>query len=110
LYVLDLRFLENGGDPHKTVTAEMVAHQYDHMGRSTRAGSSHDSQTNHNTPQTLPKKTRYNLRSVDKSTKPTTCNTSMNEELRSEHVDVHMMDRYVDQIDVDQMDLDHPSY
>jgi hypothetical protein len=30
---------------------------------------------------------------------------SMNEELRSEHVDVHMMDRYVDEIDVD-----HPSY
>jgi hypothetical protein len=29
----------------------------------------------------------------------------MNEELRSEHVDVHMMDRYVD-----QMEKDHPSY
>lgn len=33
----------------------------------------------------------------------TTSNTSMNEYLRSEHVDVHMMD-------VDQMDVDHQSY
>jgi predicted outer membrane lipoprotein len=45
----------------------MVAHQYDHEGRSTRAGGSYDSQTNNNTPQTLPKQTWYNLRSVEKS-------------------------------------------
>jgi hypothetical protein len=58
------RFLEKGGDPNKTVTAEMVAHQYDDKGRSTRASGSEDPQSTDNTPQPLPKKTRYSLRSV----------------------------------------------
>ncbi|EFX77351.1 hypothetical protein DAPPUDRAFT_321571 [Daphnia pulex] len=57
-------FLEKGGDPNKTVTAEMVAHQYDDKGRSTRASGSEDPQSTDNTPQPLPKKTRYSLRSV----------------------------------------------
>ncbi|EFX66846.1 hypothetical protein DAPPUDRAFT_262453 [Daphnia pulex] len=88
------QFLENGGDSYKKVTAEMVAHQYDHKGRSTRAGGSYDSQTNDNTPQTLPKQTWYNLRSVEKSTEQSTSsNTSMNEDLRSKHEDDHVMDK-----------------
>jgi hypothetical protein len=60
-------FLEKGGDPNKTVTAKMVAHQYDDKGRSTRASGSEDPQSTDNTPQPLPKKTRYSLRSVPKS-------------------------------------------
>jgi hypothetical protein len=58
------RFLEKGGDPNKTVTAEMVAHQYEDKGRSTRASGSEDPQSTDNNPQPLPKKTRYSLRSV----------------------------------------------
>ena len=84
----------------------MVAHQYDDKGRSTRASGSEDPQSTDNTPQPLPKKTRYSLRSVQKSKEIPQAHAEASGLARqiSEHEDDDVMVNNMDQMDVDRMD------
>jgi hypothetical protein len=107
----------------------MVAHQYDDKGRSTRASGSEDPQSTDNTPQPLPKKTRYSLRSFQKSKEIPQAHAeasglarqisgpSTSKEIPrahaeasglarqiSEHEDDDVMVNNMDQLDVDRMD------